>query len=64
VLDPDHPVFTGRPLERLLDAYVFSSHGNPVRDVMFGGQWVVRDGRHRDRELVRKRYRQAVDRLR
>jgi len=64
VLDPDHPVLLGRPAERTLDAYVFSSQGSPVRDVMVAGQWVVKDGRHRDRELVRKRYRQAVDRLR
>ncbi len=64
VLDPDHPVLAGCPAERVIDAYVFSSHGNPVRDVMVGGQWVVRDGRHYQRDLVRKGYRRVLDLLR
>ena len=63
VLDPDHPVLAGRPAERILDAYVFSSHGRPVRDVMVGGRWVVRQGRHFDRDRVHKRYRQALSAL-
>lgn len=64
VLDPDHPVLAGRPTEYVLDAYVFSSHGNPVRDVMVGGEWVVREGRHASRELVRNRYRRTMASLR
>ena len=63
VLDPDHPVLAGRPAARALDAFVFSSHGNPVRDVMVGGRWLVRDGRHRDHDRILRRYRQALGRL-
>jgi len=63
VLDPDHPAVATLPAERLLDAVVFAGNRNPVRDVMVGGQWVVREGRHRDAGLVQTAYRDAVSQL-
>ena len=50
VLDPEHPSLAGRDTDTLLDTYVFSGTASPVRDVMVGGRWVVRDGRHGDEE--------------
>ncbi|MBI3204744.1 MAG: formimidoylglutamate deiminase [Myxococcales bacterium] len=64
VLDTDHPSLAEKPLERVLDAWVFCNHGSPVRDVMVGGSWVVRDGRHRERDAARSAFRSALARLR
>jgi formimidoylglutamate deiminase len=64
VLDPDHPVLAGRPLSRVLDAFVFGHQGNPITRVMVGGRWVVTDGRHRDRDRTRADYLRVVQGLR
>ncbi len=63
VLDPDHPVLAGRPIDRVLDAFVFANQGNPISRVMVGGSWVVEGGRHRDRDRVRADYRRTLTRL-
>jgi formimidoylglutamate deiminase len=63
VLDPDHPVLAGRPLERVLDSFLFANQGNPITRVMVGGRWVVTDGRHRDRERTRAEYARVLERL-
>ncbi|MBO1074408.1 formimidoylglutamate deiminase [Roseomonas marmotae] len=62
-LDPDHPSLTGLSGDTLLDAWVFSGQGNPVRRVVVGGREVVSDGRHHRREAIAERYRQAMRRL-
>ena len=62
-LDADHPVLAGRRGDRLLDSLVFAGNANPVQDVMVGGRWLVRDGRHRARAEVAGRYRAALRRL-
>lgn len=64
VLDSEHPSLAGKPIERALDAWVFCNHGNPVRDVMVGGRWVVRGGRHRDRDATRAQFLATLARLR
>ena len=46
VIDPADPGLLGVPDTHQLDAMVFSSPGQPFRDVMVGGQWVVREHRH------------------
>lgn len=52
VLDPDHPALIGRRGVGLLDAWMFGGNATPVRHVMVGGAWVVRDGTHvRGREI-------------
>ncbi len=63
VLDADHPVLAGKPRECVIDAHVFSNHGSAVRDVMVGGRWVVKDGRHRDRDAIRASFRATMARL-
>lgn len=63
VLDADHPLLVGREGEQMIDSYVFSGNAQTVRHVMVGGEWVVRDGRHRDGERIAEAYRQTVRRL-
>jgi formimidoylglutamate deiminase len=60
VLDPDHPSLISRDEATVLDAWVFADHGNPVRDVMVGGRWVVQAGRHRREEEILSRYRTVM----
>ena len=43
-----------------LDAAIFGPCTHPVRDVMVGGRWVVRDGRHSREADVFARYRAAI----
>ena len=62
-LDADHPLLFGRSGLSLLDSLVFSGNANPVQDVMVGGRWRVRDGRHADREPIAAAYRRTVARL-
>jgi formimidoylglutamate deiminase len=45
VLDTQDAAVLGIPAERLLDALVFSSPGQPFRDVMVAGRWALRDHR-------------------
>lgn len=44
VLDRDAPTIAGRAGDAALDSWLFAGNANPVRDVMAGGRWVVRDG--------------------
>jgi formimidoylglutamate deiminase len=62
-LDAEHPLLAGRSGEVLLDTLVFSGNVNLVRDVMVGGRWLVRDGRHVRRDEIADAYRAAVRRL-
>ncbi len=63
VLDGDHPALAGRDGDAILDALVFSGNFLPVRDVMVGGAWVVRDAAHRDESAIAGTYRRTKDRL-
>jgi formimidoylglutamate deiminase len=62
-LDADHPLLYSRTGDLLLDALVFSGNANPIRDVMVGGRWRVKDGRHVDRERIATAYRRTIARL-
>ena len=42
---------------------IFAGMGNRVRDVMVGGEWVVRDRRHENEEKALENYRRAVKAL-
>jgi len=63
VLDLDHPQVAGREGDRLLDAFVFAGNTNPIRDVMVGGRWVVRGGKHPLEETVAAGFARAIRRL-
>jgi len=63
VLDQDLPFMTGKVRDHILDAAIFASNENPVKDVMVGGRWVVRSGHHKREEHILARYRQVVEKF-
>lgn len=62
-LDPDHPDLAGRSGDQWLDSWVFAAGGAAVADVWRAGEHVVQGGRHRARDGIEARYRQALARL-
>lgn len=60
VLDQQHPQFAACDLQQVLDTWVFAGNRNLVRDVMSGGRWRVRDGRHEQGEAIAARYRKVM----
>ena len=60
VLDGGHPALIGRDGDVLLDSLVFAGNVSPVRDVMVGGRWVVREGRHPGEARALAAYRDAI----
>ena len=63
VLDENAPQLFGATPEDLADRWIFSGNRNLVREVHVAGEQVVADGRHRDRDAVAARYRDAIARL-
>jgi formimidoylglutamate deiminase len=63
VLDADCPALIGKPDDRLLDAMIFAGNDNPVRDVMVGGRWVVRERHHDEEAAVLAAYKAALAEL-
>jgi formimidoylglutamate deiminase len=59
VLDPEAPAFSNKPLETLMDAWVFAGDAACVRDVMVGGRWRIRERHHADEERLARRFREA-----
>jgi formimidoylglutamate deiminase len=63
VLDTEHPSLVGRSGDAILDAWLFSGNSTPVRDVMVGGTWMVRDRTHRNQRPVAEAFAHAMRRL-
>jgi len=63
VLDDESPLLASRTAHNALDTLLFAGNSNLVRHVMVGGEWVVRDFRHRDEERIARRYRENAKRL-
>ena len=63
VLDAAHPLLAGRTGDAILDAYVFAGNDNLVRDVMVGGRWVVRCGRHAEEDAIAREFVRTMERL-
>ncbi|HEY7871102.1 MAG TPA: formimidoylglutamate deiminase [Rudaea sp.] len=63
VLDDAAPLLAARDADNVLDTFLFAGNVNLVRDVMVGGEWVVRNGHHRDQERIAMRYRQVLNAL-
>jgi formimidoylglutamate deiminase len=63
VLNNDDPALGGQAIDDVLDAAIFGPARAPVHDVMVGGRWVVRDGRHPNEQTVFANYRAALGRL-
>jgi formimidoylglutamate deiminase len=56
----DDPALAAQVPDATLDAAIFGPSRSPVRDVMSGGRWVVREGRHAREDEVFARYRTAL----
>lgn len=54
--DIDQPVFAGHDASTFLDALVFSAFESSIHRVMVEGEWVVLDGKHKERELAAREY--------
>ena len=63
VLDHSHIDLEGRNGEALMDSFLFNSGPCAVKNVMVGGRWVVRDGRHRDEDRIEKNFRDVQKQL-
>lgn len=63
VLDPQHPVLLGRSGDALVDAWIFSGNETPVRDVMVGGAWLVRERHHVHEDQAHADYARAMRRV-
>ena len=63
VLNTDDPALAEQARDDVLDAAVFGPARAPVRDVVAGGTFVVRAGRHAQEEAVFARYRATLERL-
>jgi formimidoylglutamate deiminase len=63
VLDDRAPLLAARDERSVIDSFLFAGNVPLVRDVMVGGEWVVRDFVHRDEERIAARYRSTVERL-
>ena len=57
------PESDGLGADFVLDSAVFSAVARPVRHVMAGGEWVVRDFAHRDDSAIDAGYRRALKAL-
>ncbi len=64
VLDEAHPNLFGLALDEVLGSFIFSGNDNLVKDVMVGGQWAVRDGRHVAQQAIAARFKQTLAELR
>ena len=63
VLDGDHPGLCGKRGAGLLDSWIFACSSSPVRDVMVGGEWQVRDGVHPREDAAAAAFRRVVESL-
>jgi formimidoylglutamate deiminase len=63
VLDTDDPALAELSPQDALEAAIFGPARAPVRDVMSGGRWIVRNGRHAEEDAVFSRYRAVLARL-
>ncbi len=63
VLDAAHPLLAGKTGDAVLDAWIFAGNAALVRDVMVGGHWAVRDGRHPEEDAVARDFIRTMKRL-
>jgi formimidoylglutamate deiminase len=63
VLDTHSRALLGIPLERCLDAWVFSSPTAACGDVMVAGGWVIRDHQHAQQTRTAQHYQDAMGKI-
>ena len=60
VLNGKHPDLTGRTGDAVADTLIFSGGKSFVRDVMVGGNWAIREGRHAREEQAEAQFRATL----
>ena len=63
LLDADAPQFAGASRDEIVDRWIFAGNRPLVREVRIDGETLVTDGRHRDRDAIAARYREAISKL-
>ena len=63
VLDKELPYMTNKLRDHILDAAIFASNKNPVKDVMAGGRWVVKNRHHKREEVILEKFRKVMGKL-
>jgi formimidoylglutamate deiminase len=63
VLDAQHPSMAGASTDAALDRLVFAGADKSIRDVMVGGRWVVKAGRHPADERLRVDFGRTMQKL-
>jgi formimidoylglutamate deiminase len=63
VLNTEAPTLYGKVEDALLDSFIFAGSPALVRDVMIGGRWVVRQGRHAAQERIDAAFRGTLDQI-
>ena len=64
VLDTQHPSMAGASTDVALDRLLFAGADKAIRDVMVGGQWVIKGGRHSADEQLRGDFGRIMNDLR
>lgn len=64
VLDADHPNLNGIASAQVLNTWIFSGNDNVVRDVLVGGKWQVKAGRHVRQAAIEQRFKLTMQQLR
>ncbi|MEP3815748.1 MAG: formimidoylglutamate deiminase [Nitratireductor sp.] len=60
-LDPARSALFGLAGDRLLDGWIFAGGNEPVTDLWSAGRHMVRDGRHRGRDAIVRRYSNCME---
>jgi formimidoylglutamate deiminase len=60
VLDSEHASMAGARADTALDHLVFAGGSAAIRDVMVGGRWVVKNGRHAAEERLAEPFRKLM----
>ena len=63
VLDASNVDLVGRSGDRITDTLLVCAGTQLIRNVMVGGHWIIRDGRHADEEAISARYREIARKL-
>jgi len=64
VLDTDHPALIGRTGDEAVDSWVFSGGADCVKNVIVGGEIVIRERQHSRQDEILRDFRAAIGRLR
>ncbi|MCA1492496.1 formimidoylglutamate deiminase [Sinorhizobium alkalisoli] len=63
VLDGANPYIAAASGNQILDRWFFALGGEAVRDVMVGGQWKIRNGRHDREEHIDRAFARVLNKL-